>query len=690
MIFFSKLRFFITIFKLVLEKEGWGGVTRRAKKRLLRFFGFGIQPITSSPTSRRLAVLVSGEPDTAGHIFRIERLAKALQTLGYECQILSASECPNRLAEGTAPPAVLWIWRCRFSSNLAALVGEAQRMGVPVFYDLDDLMFEPDLAKNGSIDAIRTGAHDANAVAILFGSIREMMLRADALTATTKPLASAMRSHFRPVFEIPNTFDEESYRNAMSALDSRVAEHDADKEIVRLGYAAGTFTHQRDFQQMAPALARILSDFPQCRLVLFRKDSESCLDVSEFPEFQNLSHQIEWREFVPLKTLPREIARFDINLAPIEMGNRYADAKSQLKYFDAGLLKVPTIASPAEPFQQAITDGVNGFLAQDQDEWVGKLRRLVCDKSLRLRLGQNAHLHSLARYGPVAKTRAVRRVLDFLQQPGPAQADAFRLLLADSRREWEPPVCSDARVVYEHGAGGAAEVAVVMPVFNYAELVETALESVKKQSLDDLELIVVDDASSDHSLSRILEWVRANSCRFRRVAVFTNISNQGLGATRNRCVAEARARYFLPLDADNKLHPGCAATLLERLACDVAAFAHPRIKQFGEAFGDMGYLPWNPALLSCINYIDAMALVDKFVWADVGGYDAERTGWEDYSFWCKLAEAGYWGLHVPEAIAYYRTHSGSMLRTFTEQKARRSQIAQQFRSKHDWLDIPGY
>ena len=85
-----------------------------------------------------------------------------------------------------------------------------------------------------------------------------------------------------------------------------------------------------------------------------------------------------------------------------------------------------------------------------------------------------------------------------------------------------------------------------------------------------------------------------------------------------------------------------------------------------------------------------MALVDKFVWSDVGGYEVERSGWEDYDFWSKLAEAGYWGLHVPDAIAYYRTHGASMLRTFTEEENRRKRIAKNFREKHPWLEIPGY
>jgi glycosyltransferase involved in cell wall biosynthesis len=77
---------------------------------------------------------------------------------------------------------------------------------------------------------------------------------------------------------------------------------------------------------------------------------------------QGLHGQIEWREFVPLDQLPNEIAQFDVNLAPLEVGNPFCEAKSELKYFEAALAGVPTIASPTGPYRRAIRHGETGFL----------------------------------------------------------------------------------------------------------------------------------------------------------------------------------------------------------------------------------------------------------------------------------------------------------------------------------------
>jgi len=104
------------------------------------------------------------------------------------------------------------------------------------------------------------------------------------------------------------------------------------------------------------------------------------------------------------------------------------------------------------------------------------------------------------------------------------------------------------------------------------------------------------------------------------------------------------------------------------------------IKEFGERDGLMGVADYDPVRLANGNYIDAMALVSKAVWAAVGGYDTMRTGWEDFDFWCKLAERGLWGVKVPDGpFAEYPVHSNSMI----ESDLARPEI---FRAKLDHVE----
>ena len=90
------------------------------------------------------------------------------------------------------------------------------------------------------------------------------------------------------------------------------------------------------------AMARVLTDRPSCRLVLFEAADRGyrLIDIEEFPALAEHANRIEWRLMVPVERLAEELARFDINLAPLEVGNPFCEAKSELKYFEAALVDV--------------------------------------------------------------------------------------------------------------------------------------------------------------------------------------------------------------------------------------------------------------------------------------------------------------------------------------------------------------
>ena len=83
---------------------------------------------------------------------------------------------------------------------------------------------------------------------------------------------------------------------------------------------------------------------------------------------------------MPIAELPRELARFNINLAPVEISNPFCEAKSELKYFEAALVDVPTVASPTGPMRNTIRDRETGMLANTAQEWYVAIRSLVEDE----------------------------------------------------------------------------------------------------------------------------------------------------------------------------------------------------------------------------------------------------------------------------------------------------------------------
>ena len=131
----------------------------------------------------------------------------------------------------------------------------------------------------------------------------------------------------------------------------------------------------------------------------------------------------------------------DGNLAPLEPGRTFNEAKSAIKWLEAALTRTPTVASPSAPFQEVIEHGSTGLLADTEDEWVASLLRLVDDAELRDRIGHAARNHALLSLAPAAQGY---RYLDILR-------DAARRVQATGHRTqfaaWPPDTISEAWIL---------------------------------------------------------------------------------------------------------------------------------------------------------------------------------------------------------------------------------------------------
>ena len=652
--------------------------------RLPRHEPAGVQG-SSRPGDGHRIVFVSGESDTPGHAYRVNRFAQAAAELGCAVDVIDIDDLSAAHAgDATPAPAVVVIWRARWSRRLEQAVAAWRRHGSRIMFDVDDLMVDPALATADMIDGIRSMGLKPADIARHYAAIRRTLDLADECLAPTEPLAAALRACGKPAEVAVNGFDHDTYRASREAvLHRRAAGGDG---LVRIGYASGSRTHQRDFAVAADAVAAVLRARPSCRLVLFREPRRGAplLDLHEFPAFAGLDDRIEWRPLVPLARLPDELARFDVNLAPLEVGNPFCEAKSELKYFEAAVVDVPTIASPTEPYRAAIVPGETGLLAATSAEWQAALLRLVDDRPLRRRLAKNARHHVLHRHGPDGRRERFHRLLDRMTAAAPRDADALRIHAGDSPATL--PVIPDTELVGHWGGARLARVAVVIPLHNYAGLIGETLESIAGQTLDALELIVVDDCSTDDSLDVARDWLNTHAGRFVSATLLRTVANQGLALTRNAGFSATEAPFVFPLDADNTLEPDCLRLLLARLEHSPASAAHPTLQHFGEATKRKHAAPWDPTRLRRGNYIDAMALIRKAAWAHAGGYvKGDFVGWEDYELWCRFVEHGFWSLAVPEAVAGYRVHRGSMLRAATEPAMQR--VVDAIRTAHPWLTV---
>ncbi len=216
-------------------------------------------------------------------------------------------------------------------------------------------------------------------------------------------------------------------------------------------------------------------------------------------------------------------------------------------------------------------------------------------------------------------------------------------------------------------SSAAADVSVVIPLFNQGHYLAEAVHSVIAASGDykpRTELIIVDDHSTDDSravaekLLGEIEWFPA--------LVVARAANGGLPVARNTGFGRARAPYVFALDADNALYPTGLQRLFEHLAeapGDVVA-AYGLLERF-DTTGSLGltsHLPWDPDLLVHGAFIDAMALFRRDAWIELGGYSTADGlhGWEDYDLWLTVAERGQRADLVRSVIGRYREQPGSM------------------------------
>ena len=217
----------------------------------------------------------------------------------------------------------------------------------------------------------------------------------------------------------------------------------------------------------------------------------------------------------------------------------------------------------------------------------------------------------------------------------------------------------------------AVRVSVVIPCFNYGRYLAEAAESVLAQSLRELELIIVDDGSTDDSREVAHALIAAHPNESIELIAQPNCGVPG--AVRNAGIARARGEYIVCLDADDTLEP----YYLE--ACALALDTDPRA---GIAYADLHCFDqdqtvnippeWNSRTELDANFLGSPSMFRRVAWEQAGGYDETRplVGYEDWDFWVGIVEQGWLGAKAPGVHWNYRVHGGGSVYTTHVQRDR--------------------
>ncbi len=210
------------------------------------------------------------------------------------------------------------------------------------------------------------------------------------------------------------------------------------------------------------------------------------------------------------------------------------------------------------------------------------------------------------------------------------------------------------------------EISVIIPCFNSGDFLIEAIESVKHPDKSLLEIIVVNDGSTDLLTLRLLNSMENKGYKI------IHQENRGPAAARNTAIRHSKGEFLIFLDSDNKIKSEyidkCLAILKVNSKVGVV-YGNPSF--IGEINRDL-FKPTKFDLRKLLrqNYIDMCSVVRKRAWESVGGLDENRLliGHEDWEFWINLASKGWDFFYLNEVLYEYRVRKNSLITKSTEAK----------------------
>ncbi|MDC0825638.1 rhamnan synthesis F family protein [Lactococcus petauri] len=306
--------------------------------------------------------------------YRVENKAAQLRALGFDVWTVNASEFKMGYAENASH---IIIYRTGYSEEFEKLCRLAQKYNKPVYYDIDDLVIDTKytdlLSYTQDLSDIEKYEYDSGVK-----SYGKMMSLCDSVITTTQSLKEELENYSSEVIINRNLASEELVRLSQETLK----DYAQDSTKIKIGYFSGSITHNENFEMIKPAIMQILEKYPHVELHLV-----GYIDLPQ--DLKKYTEQIIMNDYVDWKELPRLISQMDINLAPL-VDSVFNRAKSEIKWLEAALVKVATVASHLGSFEEMISDDVTGLLAQP-NEWYEKLEILIENPDKRQRIAEAAY-----------------------------------------------------------------------------------------------------------------------------------------------------------------------------------------------------------------------------------------------------------------------------------------------------------
>lgn len=201
-------------------------------------------------------------------------------------------------------------------------------------------------------------------------------------------------------------------------------------------------------------------------------------------------------------------------------------------------------------------------------------------------------------------------------------------------------------------------VSIVLPVYNGANFLEESVSSCLKQSYQNIELIIVDDASEDESLDIAFSFKKNDS----RVSIIKNNKNLKLPASLNVGFEKAKGDFLTWTSHDNMYKENAIEVMVDRIQKDMSDMVYAGYDLFdkdGLAYHSRVSLP-EPYFIFFLNPFGACFLFTNEIFESLNGYDASLFLVEDYEFWLRAFLGKKNISKIDKSLYFYRIHDNSL------------------------------
>jgi len=207
-----------------------------------------------------------------------------------------------------------------------------------------------------------------------------------------------------------------------------------------------------------------------------------------------------------------------------------------------------------------------------------------------------------------------------------------------------------------------SKVSVIMPCYNDGEYIEESIKSVLVQSYNDIELVIINDGSTDEKTTQII-----NQLSHPQIKVL-HTTNIGPAAARNFGIQNSSGKYVLPVDADDKIHPLYVEKCVQELEQNPhIGIVYCYAELFGEQSGKWDLPDYSFEKMLLDNIIFVTSMFRKEDWEAVGGFNEQLVdGMEDYDFWLSILELDREVIQFKEILFYYRIKKVSRTTKFSD------------------------